>query len=94
MDPHDQPIADLIGHHLEIATSCDCARVVVMTPETVVQKLGPGVTLRIAEARLKCPGCHQRPKLSISRDWGTSEGRDNRRDPPPLPAWVVPLLER
>jgi hypothetical protein len=94
MDPLDQPLSTLIGHHIEIATRCACTKVTVFSPEYLVERMGAGVTLRIAGSRLKCRACGQRPALSLSRDYATSEGRDNRRDPPALPEWVVGLLVR
>lgn len=92
--PLDRPLAELIGHHLEIATRCKCTRVVVFSPESLVQKLGQAVTLRSAAARLICRTCRERPRLLVSRDYPTSEGRDRRVNPAPLPEWVVGLLER
>jgi hypothetical protein len=91
-DPLDQPIATLIGHHIQIATRCRCARVVVFTPELMMREIGEGVTLRIAGARLRCKHCRERPALLVQRDWATGEGRDRRVDPPELPGWVMGLL--
>lgn len=94
IDPLDQPLADLFGHELEISTQCGCTKVTVFSPEYLVERLGRDATLRKAVARLKCRTCGQRPVLAVSRSYATSEGRDLRRDPPPLPAWVVELLVR
>jgi len=91
-DPLGQPISDLIGHGIEISTRCQCARVVVFTPQVMINKLGPGVTLRIAGAKLRCKHCGERPALLVQRDWATSEGRDRRVNPPELPGWVRGLL--
>lgn len=93
-DPLDQPLSTLIGHELEIATRCGCTRVVVFTPETLVGKFRHGVTLRIAQDKLICSKCGQRPTLLVSQSWATSGGRDRRSDPPALPEWVVGLLGR
>lgn len=94
IDPLDQPLSDLFGHHLDIATRCKCTSVTVFTPERLVRDLGEGATLRIAAKRLRCSTCHERPTLTLQRSYGTSEGRDLRRDPPALPEWVVGLLVR
>jgi hypothetical protein len=93
-DPLDQPLTDLIGHHLEISTRCRCTKVAVFSPEYLVGLRKPVLTLREAAARLKCSTCHHRPTLTVQRDYATSEGRDMRRDPPALPGWVVGLLVR
>lgn len=93
MDPLDRPLGHLFAHHLDITASCKCTKVTVFSPESLVWKLGVKATLRIAAARLKCRTCGERPTLTIARDYPTSEGRDTRRDPPPLPEWVVPLLK-
>jgi hypothetical protein len=92
VDPLDQPISGLIGHGIEISTRCRCARVVVFTPQVMMNKLGPGVTLRIAGARLRCKVCRERPSLLVQQDWSTGEGRDRRVNPPELPGWVAGLL--
>ena len=94
IDPLDQPITDLFGHHLEISTRCGCTKVSVFGPEYLVERLGRDATLRIAEARLICRTCKARPTLLVAQDWATSGGRDHRINPPPLPEWVVPLLRR
>jgi hypothetical protein len=93
-DAKDQPVSDLLGHQLEISTTCACTKVTVFSPEYLIERLGAGVTLRIAESRLKCRACGKRPKLHVALGWAVSEGRDMRRDPAPLPEWVMPLLVR
>jgi hypothetical protein len=92
--PEDRPLTDLAGHHLEISTRCCCTKVAVFSPEYLVERLGRGATLRTAAARLICRTCRVRPELLVSRDYPTSEGRDRRVNPPPLPGWVAPLLQR
>lgn len=92
--PENRPLAQLVGHHLEIATRCKCSRVVVFTPESLIYQMGLKVTLHIAAERLICRTCKERPALLVKRDWGTGEGRDRRPNPPPLPEWVVPLVQR
>lgn len=92
IDPQDQPLATLIGHELEISTACACTKVTVFSPEYLIERMGPGVTLRTAASRLKCRVCGQRPILSVSLGWAVSGGRDMRVDPPALPEWAVGLL--
>lgn len=93
-DPLDQPLADLIGHHVELLTSCKCTKITVFSPAYLVSLPNPVTTLRSARKRLKCQTCGERPTLTLGREYSISDGRDGRRNPPPLPEWVVPLLER
>jgi hypothetical protein len=37
---------------------------------------------------MKCRTCEQRPTITMHLQWGVSEGRDRRVNPPPLPEWV------
>lgn len=93
MDPLDHPIAEMIGHHVEIVLYCACAKVAVWGPESMIRRIGPGATLRISAARLRCPTCRERPTLVVERTWSTREGRDQRVNPAPLPSWLAELIE-
>jgi hypothetical protein len=84
----------MIGHPLRITTRCACTKVSEFTPEYMVERMGRDVTLRIAAGRLRCQACHQRPQLLVDYTYAAHPARDTRRDPAPLPGWVVPLLER
>jgi hypothetical protein len=94
MDDIDQPLANLIGHNVMISTRCGCTKVVDMSPERLIRKLGKGATLRIAASRLRCRTCRQRPTVSLDRTWETSGSRDRRQDPVPLPEWARQMLGR
>lgn len=93
MDPLDQPIAEMIGHEIDITVSCGCTRVISVNAAWLIDKLGRDATLRMGEAKMRCRTCKQRPKLTVEHTWATAPIRDKRRDPAPLPWWVVELLE-
>ena len=82
-------IAELYGHPIEIGILCGCTTYRVVAPGWFADKLGPDPTIEEAERRLKCSQCGQRPKLKVKMQYAYAEGRDRRKDPPPVPDWVV-----
>lgn len=81
-------IADMLDHPAEIVISCGCTAVKVGKPEWFIERFGPGATIELAERRMRCPKCKQRPKLKPKGVWGVCGGRDRRENPPPMPGWV------
>jgi hypothetical protein len=92
MDDEDRPIAELLGHRVEIVAFCACTKITVFRPEYAMTRMGNAVTLRTMARRLRCKACHQRPRLALDLEWGVSGTRDTRRDPPPIPDWARRLL--
>lgn len=82
------PVAELIGHRVEFYLHCDCTKLTVAKPEYLLDRLGPGATVALAERKMKCQTCNGRPRVEVTLEWAVSDGRDLRVDPPPLPEWV------
>jgi hypothetical protein len=81
-------IAHLIGHPVSLSIYCGCTRVVSVSPQWVIERLGLSATIEVAERRLICGTCKERPKVRAKGDWAVTGGRDRRVDPPPMPKWV------
>jgi len=93
MDDRDRLIAELVGHEIEIATRCACAKVTVFSPGYALERIGQNATLRIMESRMRCKSCRERPRLYLELRWGVADGRDTRRNPPPIPDWASRLMK-
>jgi hypothetical protein len=82
------PVAELTGHPIEFSIKCGCTRVLTARAEYFLERFGSDATIEQAERRMKCRTCEQRPTITMHLQWGVSEGRDRRVNPPPLPEWV------
>lgn len=80
-------IAHLIGHPVMISLVCKC-RCLSVRPGYLLDKLGLEATIELAEERLRCPKCKQRPVVRAEAEWSVSGGRDKRTDAPKMPGWV------
>lgn len=81
-------IAHLIGHPAEVMIRCGCTAVKCVSAEWLIERLGIEATIESAAGRLICNTCKQRPELFPQGQWAVTGGRDNRRDPAPMPDWV------
>lgn len=89
MDWRDHRFEEMARHPVEFGVRCDCTRVLVGRPAYFIERLGARATPRDAERRMVCRACGVRARLSLSLIWSVSDGRDGRRDPPPLPDWLA-----
>lgn len=81
-------IAHLIGHPAKIDVLCGCTAVKSRPADWFMERMGFDVTIEVAERRMLCPSCNQRPRLKATGDYGVTGGRDRRVNPPPMPDWV------
>lgn len=88
MDWRDYRFVEMAAHPVEIGVRCGCTRVLAARPAYFIAQLGEAATPRDAERRMLCRACGARAQLSLGLIWSVSDGRDMRRDPPPLPEWM------
>jgi hypothetical protein len=81
-------IAELVGHPVEFHLHCGCKGLRVVRAEWFISHLGQAATVELAERRMICRLCKQRPRFEMKLQWSVSGGRDRRPNPPPLPEWA------